>query len=213
MCTIVYGVSGSNKGLRCMTNGLLLVFIKNPVLGRVKTRLAATVGDELALEIYLKLLHHTRDITEELPVDKAVFYSDFVDENDSWDNSTYLKKVQSGGDLGLRMKEAFQWGFQRGYKEICIIGSDCYELTPEIIMTAFQVFKIKDVVFGPSNDGGYYLLGLKELRDELFQNKKWSTDSVAADTLNDLKKLGLNYQTLEPLNDVDTEEDLPEAVK
>ncbi len=196
-----------------MTNGLLLVFVKNPVLGRVKTRLAATVGDELALEIYLKLLHHTREITKKLPVDKAVFYSDFVDENDSWDNSTYLKKVQSGGDLGLRMKEAFQWGFRRGYKEICIIGSDCYELTPEIIMTAFRLFKIKDVVFGPSNDGGYYLLGLKELRDELFQNKKWSTDSVAADTLNDLKKIGLNYQTLEPLNDVDTEEDLPEAVK
>ncbi len=196
-----------------MTDGLLLIFVKNPILGQVKTRLAATIGDKPALEIYLKLLHHTQDITKEIQVDQAVFYSDFVDENDSWDNSTYLKKVQSGEDLGLKMKTAFQWGLQTGYKEICIIGSDCYELTPEIIMSAFQILKTKDVVLGPSNDGGYYLLGLKEMRDELFQNKEWSTDSVAADTLADFEKLGLSYGMLEPLNDVDTEEDLPDEIR
>ena len=196
-----------------MTDLLLIIFIKNPVLGLVKTRLAATVGDEQALEIYLKLLHYTQCITNTLGVDKAVFYSDFIDKADFWGNSTHLKILQREGDLGCKMKSAFQWGFEKGYKKICIIGSDCYELTAEIIINAFKLLKTKDVVLGPSNDGGYYLLGLKKMSVELFQNKKWSTDSVAADTLNDLKELGLDYQLLKRLNDVDVEEDVPEELR
>ena len=191
-----------------MTDGLLIIFVKNPIAGQVKTRLAATVGEARALEIYRKLLDHTTKITIELPIDKVVYYSNFIDDNDHWDQINYQKQLQTQGGLGQKMSAAFEWGFQSGYKEICIIGSDCYELAPEIIMSGFQSLSTHDAVLGPTRDGGYYLLGMKKMREELFQNKNWGTDSVAADTLNDLKRLSLEYQTLELLNDVDVEEDL-----
>jgi hypothetical protein len=195
-----------------MTDLLLIIFIKNPVLGQVKTRLAATVGDERALKIYLKLLGHTERVTSSLPVEKVVFYSDSVEADDLWDHSIYLKQLQSPGDLGEKMQSAFEWGFESGYKDICIIGSDCLELTPKIIMNGFEALITYDAVLGPTRDGGYYLLGLKKMRAELFQNKNWGTDSVAADTLSDLNELDLDYRTLETLNDVDTEDDLPKEL-
>ena len=106
------------------------------------------------------------------------------------------------------MKSAFLWGFESGYSQVCIIGSDCYELTEEAILNAFEALKSKDAVIGPSYDGGYYLFGFKEMRNEFFVNKQWSTDSVASDTATDLLNMGWNYAKLEPLNDVDVEEDL-----
>ena len=191
-----------------MTDRLLIIFIRNPVLGKVKTRLAATLGEARALEIYQKLLSHTRSITINLPVDKVVFYSDFIDQQDDWDAAIYRKQLQIAGELGGKMKAAFEWGFQSGYQQICIIGSDCWELTPEIIIESFEMLDQYQAVLGPSRDGGYYLLGLKQLAAELFEGKHWGTDSVASDTLADFKSLGLSYGLLRPLNDVDEEQDL-----
>jgi rSAM/selenodomain-associated transferase 1 len=191
-----------------MSESLLMIFVKNPVLGKVKTRLAATVGPERALEIYLKLLEYTNKITLDLSVDKAVFYSDEIEQGDLWDGNAYQKQLQSQGDLGYRLKSAFEWGFQAGYGKICVIGSDCYELTPDIIMESFRELKTYDAVLGPSRDGGYYLLGLKALQPEYFQDKSWGTDAVAAATLKDFQSLGINYSLLRPLTDVDVEQDL-----
>lgn len=191
-----------------MTNPLLIIFVRNPLLGKVKTRLALTLGDQLALKIYRKLLQHTADITRSLPMDKVVFYSEFMEGNDLWDESQYRKQLQSPGDLGDRIKSAFLWGFQSGYNQICIIGSDCYELTPEIIMQGFAELDAHDAVMGPSRDGGYYLLGLNEMHRSLFEAKNWGTDSVASATLDDFNRLDLSYGLLEPLNDIDDEQDL-----
>jgi rSAM/selenodomain-associated transferase 1 len=191
-----------------MSESLLMIFVKNPVLGKVKTRLAATVGPERALEIYLKLLEYTNKITLDLSVDKAVFYSDEIEQGDLWDGNAYQKQLQSQGDLGYRLKSAFEWGFQAGYGKICVIGSDCYELTPDIIMESFRELKTYDAVLGPARDGGYYLLGLKALQPEYFQDKSWGTDAVAAATLKDFQSLGINYSLLRPLTDVDVEQDL-----
>ena len=191
-----------------MSSSLLLIFVKNPELGKVKTRLAATIGNRKALRIYLKLLEHTRTITQSLPYDKVVYYSPAIQPDDIWGQGGFQKSLQREGDLGQRMQDAFQTGFTQGYEKICIIGSDCYELTSEIIQTAYQALDAHDVIVGPSLDGGYYLLGMKELHPELFQNKHWSTSSVLKDTITDLTQKRLQWTALPELNDVDEEGDL-----
>ena len=187
---------------------VLLIFVKNPEAGKVKTRLAKTVGPENALTIYKHLLQHTHDVTEPLAAEKIVYYSRNVEEFDLFESHHFEKARQSGGDLGERMLNAFTNAFRAGYHRAVIIGSDCYELTTEILEQAYQALDESNVVVGPAKDGGYYLLGMQNLYPELFQNKKWSTEDVILDTLLDLKNLDLTYTMLPPLSDVDHEEDL-----
>ena len=188
---------------------LLIIFYRNPELGKVKTRLAKTIGDEKALAIYFTLANHTRKIIEELPVDKVVYYSDFIDTEDAWSNAVFKKHLQQGTDLGEKMLRSFEEGFRQGYQRICIIGTDCLELKAEIISQAFEQFAVHDVVLGPAKDGGYYLLGMNHLIKEVFQHKEWSTDSVTASTIQDFKNKKLSYSLLTTLADVDEEQDLP----
>ena len=195
------------------SNSLLIVFYRNPELGKVKTRLAATVGDEKALAIYLMLASHTRSVTEKLHPDKVIYYSNFIDTEDNWPKILFDKQLQRGADLGEKMLNAFADGFSAGYQSICIIGTDCFDLTPEIIIKAFEKLEKKDAVIGPANDGGYYLLGMNNLLAGVFKNKKWSQGSVFADTLSDFKKLGQNFFQLELLTDVDEQKDLPESIR
>ncbi|KOF04047.1 glycosyltransferase [Roseivirga seohaensis subsp. aquiponti] len=191
-----------------MGKALLIIFVKNPELGRAKTRLAATVGEEAALAIYKRLLERTKSITQPLAVDKTVFYDQALGENDLWSAEDYSKEVQSTGDLGVKMLEAFQSSFAKGYERICIIGSDCYDLTTEILNQAFSSLEKHDAVIGEAVDGGYYLIGMNRLITDVFQNKKWSTEEVFPSTIQDFKKKGISYFELPILNDVDTEEDL-----
>jgi rSAM/selenodomain-associated transferase 1 len=178
-------------------------------LGKVKTRLAAAIGDGKAYSIYLLLAEHTRSVVEQLPMDKALYYSDFIDKDDTWSNATFQKFLQSGNDLGEKMQNAFKSGFTTGYKTICIIGTDCIDLNASIISEAFRKLLTHDVVIGPAVDGGYYLLGMNRLHRQLFENKMWGTDTVFSDTLSDIKLLGLTCWQLQVLNDVDRVEDLP----
>ena len=189
-----------------MNKNCLLIFTRNPELGKVKTRLAKTIGDEKALEIYYFLLEKTKQVTEQIQAEKRVFYDCFVDENDLWNSQTFQKFIQKGTDLGSRMQHAFSEAFQSGFEKVIIIGSDLYDLTPEIISTAFQQLDKNDVVIGPAIDGGYYLLGMKKLHQTIFQNKNWGTESVRKDTLTDLKDKEVFL--LEELNDVDVFEDI-----
>ncbi|PIQ48926.1 MAG: glycosyltransferase [Cytophagales bacterium CG12_big_fil_rev_8_21_14_0_65_40_12] len=191
-----------------MTEELLIIFVKNPELGRVKTRLAATVGDQAALNIYKRLLDRTKQITSALPFDKTVFYDRILDEEDLWNAKGFTKDLQQEGDLGQRMSTAFQRSFEKGYKRICIIGSDCYELTTEILNDAFNVLKSKNTVIGGAKDGGYYLVGMNQWLPKIFANKAWSTAEVYNSTIKDFVELGMTYAELPKLNDVDTEEDL-----
>ena len=185
---------------------LLLIFTRNPKLGKCKTRLAATIGDQAALDIYLILMRHTAEITKDLSCSKKVYYSEEVPENDLWDKDNYAKQLQKGNDLGERMYNAFKSGFQKGYKKIILIGSDIYDLNSETIEEAFVEMENADFVIGPAADGGYYLVGMKTLNNEIFQNKNWGTETVLEDTLNNLnhKKVKL----LEIKNDIDVYEDL-----
>ena len=192
-----------------MNQQLLLIFTKNPELGKVKTRLAKTIGDQKALEVYQYLLEHTQNITLDLSnTDKAVFYSKFVDTTDLWEAANYQKQVQQGEGLGERMNNAFVWGFDQRYRSIIIIGSDCIEITQAIVEEAFQALQTQDFVIGPAKDGGYYLLGMNALHSQVFENKTWSTASVFQDTVQDLKAISNKIHYLPQLSDVDTEEDL-----
>lgn len=192
---------------------LLIIFYKNPELGKVKTRLAASIGDSKAYAIYLLLAQHTRNITEGLPQEKALYYSEFIDTEDAWSNHKFRKFIQFGEDLGARMYNAFEAGFNFGYKSICIIGTDCLDLTKEIIAEAFQHLSTNDVVIGPAADGGYYLLGMNSLHESLFKNKKWSSDSVLTHTLHDVISAGLSVFQLQILTDIDRVQDLPANFK
>lgn len=188
------------------SKNLLLIFTRNPKLGKVKTRLAKTIGDEAALDVYKHLLNHTKQVTKNLSCDKAVYYSVKVRENDIWDATTYQKHLQNGNDLGIRMLNAFQQAFSTGYEKVVIIGSDLPDLTSEHINEAFEKLNSNDVVMGPAEDGGYYLLGMKKLHANIFQNKNWGTSTVRKDTLNDLQNESVFL--LETLNDVDVFDDI-----
>ncbi len=190
-----------------MSKKAIIVFLKNPVLGKVKTRLAKTLGDTEALSIYQKLANHTISEVKKTKVDAFYYYSENVDNIFNHPAKSSVK-VQVPGDLGLRMMKAFEGLFQKGYQQLIIIGSDCPGISSDLLNDAFKHLSIVDVVIGPARDGGYYLLGMNELHPNLFQNKKWSTPSVFDDTLKDIRALSLNYAQLETLNDIDTEQDL-----
>lgn len=189
-----------------MSKNLLLIFTRNPELGKAKTRLAKTVGGETALEIYKFLLNKTNQVTKDLSCNKAVYYSVKVRKNDIWDATIYQKHQQNGNDLGARMQNAFQDSFDAGYEKVMIIGSDLYDLTPKIIEDAFSKLNSNDVVIGPAEDGGYYLLGMNVLQPHIFQNKDWGTSSVRKETLANLKDKKVHLLTT--LNDVDVFEDI-----
>ena len=191
---------------------LLIVFVKNPILGRVKTRLASSIGESEALEVYKILLNHTLNISKPLLNDKVVFYADFIAHDDAWRTAGFRQEVQEGNDLGERMMNALKKSFHQGYHSITIIGSDCFELTTAILNEAFDELNKKDLIVGPAQDGGYYLLAMKCLYKDLFLNKTWSSESVLRDTLKNIQDLNLSYSLLTELRDVDTEEDLRQSL-
>ncbi|NNE27994.1 MAG: glycosyltransferase [Saprospiraceae bacterium] len=185
---------------------VLLIFIKNPELGKVKTRLAKDVGPAKALEIYNDLLEHTRNITVATNAHRILFYSSHIDLQDQWPSDIFEKRLQVQGDLGEKMVHAFQTGFQKA-KKVVIIGSDCPQLSTNEIEKAFTTLDQKDVVIGPALDGGYYLLGMKSLQVNLFQGIPWSTEKVADLTLEKVLDSGKTCHLLKPLSDIDYLED------
>ncbi len=187
---------------------LLVVFVKNPEQGKVKTRLAADIGNKQALHVYQKLLAYTRTVVQDLNVSKQVWYSSRIDSSDEWAGESFSKKLQTGDHLGERMQEAFRQGFQDGFGKIVIIGSDCPALSEEHLISAFEKLEFHDVVLGPSQDGGYYLLGMNHYIPDLFLNKSWSRDSLYGETIQTLEKLDKSWSELEELNDIDTLDDL-----
>ena len=189
-----------------LSKNLLLILTRNPELGKCKTRLAAKVGDQAALEIYNFLLDKTVSFTKDLKVEKWVYYSETIWMDDIWDNKVYKKKLQVGNDLGERMMNAFDDGFKAGFENIIIIGSDMFHLDQTDLEAAFSKLMDHDFVLGPAEDGGYYLLGMKSLKKELFQNKEWGTNTVLADTLSDIKDE--KFVFLDEKNDVDYYEDI-----
>ncbi len=188
-----------------MTKNLLIVFVKNIILGKVKTRLAKTVGENMAFDVYKELVEITEDCSKKVKANKHIYFSDVV-INSLWVDE--LKFVQKGADLGERMQRAFEKGFSEGYERIVLIGSDLPDISEEIILEGFDALENNDVVFGPAEDGGYYLVGMASPQFSVFQNKEWSTEGLLKETLTELKEKGIKITLLKTLNDIDTFEDL-----
>ena len=187
-----------------MPRAALIIFVKNPIEGNVKTRIAKTVGHARATEIYRELLEYTRSVGEHLPVEdytKTVYYGDFINEDDLWND--WAKALQPEGDLGTRMKQAFREQFADGAESVVIIGSDCLELQSHHLEEAFQALQTSDVVIGPSTDGGYYLLGMSRLHETLFDEMPWSQPTLMEKTTAALQSQKLSCRLLPPLTDID----------
>lgn len=190
-----------------MPQNTLLIFVKNSVPGKTKTRLAKSIGDQKALKVYHKLVEHTHAVTHPLQANKEVWYSSNIQQDDIWQNEGFTKKIQKGDDLGERMKHAFKEAFEGTAKKAVIIGSDNAEITSEIIEKAFKALDEIDIVIGPAKDGGYYLLGMKKYQPQVFDGIEWSTDKVLDSTIQIIKEYGNTFALLKALNDVDTIDD------
>lgn len=188
-----------------MTKELVIVFVKNIKLGKVKTRLAKTVGNEAAFTVYSALVDITERATSQLNTDKRIYFSDAIVDS-KW--PLEYKNVQQGKDLGERMKNAIAQGFADGYQNIILIGSDLPTISNDIITHGFDSLKDNEVVFGPAQDGGYYLIGLTKMQHCIFENKPWSTNKLLDLTLEELKSKNIKFGLIETLNDIDTFEDL-----
>lgn len=180
----------------------LIIFIKNPLTGKVKTRLAKDSSEGYALKVYHALLQHTRSVSDSVDATRYLYYSDHIPEVDQWDNEKYDKNVQVAGDLGLRMSDAIQKAL-KNHDKVIIIGSDCIQLRHVDIVTAFNKLDQFDVVIGPALDGGYYLLGLKYEIPEIFQDIQWSTGEVASKTIEKILSSGHSCHLLRELSDID----------
>lgn len=187
----------------------LVIMAKNPDKGKVKTRLAADVGEEKALQVYKALLTHTSDITSSLAeATRFVFYGERIDRGDMFDNNVFRKYVQCNGDLGTRMDYAFSIPFKNEFKKVVIIGADCAELTTAHLSEAFEQLDSHDFVIGPAKDGGYYLLGMKRWNRWILESKPWSTKKLLAVTLKDMRDHNATCFMLPELPDIDTLDDL-----
>ncbi len=184
-------------------NKALAIFIKNPELGKAKTRIAKDSDDETALAIYKKLLNITHNITSKVDTNRYVFYSQFIDENDKWTSPTYSKKLQGGDDLGEKMSNGFQVLFNEQYAKVILIGSDCPYITEDILQEAYDQLDDHNIVLGPTFDGGYYLIGMNQFSPIVFTEIEWSTESVLDTTIERAASVGYNCHLLPRLKDID----------
>ncbi|MBW1636716.1 MAG: TIGR04282 family arsenosugar biosynthesis glycosyltransferase [Deltaproteobacteria bacterium] len=205
-------------------NSHIIIFSRYPVPGKTKTRLIPLLGAQKAAQLQRtmteKITGETLKVTERYSVPFSVFYTDGTrEEMTSWLGSSFNYHLQSKGDIGNRMDDAFTRIFADGLtRSVILIGSDIPEITAEIITDGFLSLENNDTVIGPSKDGGYYLIGMKsedapQLRKLLFRQMPWSTSAVAKITGERLAKSGYSCSLLPLLHDIDQPEDVYIAAK
>ncbi len=185
----------------------LIIFQKNRIPDQVKTRLAKTIGNEKALEIYDFMVANTHSCAKTANVSSFVYFSHKAEQKELWNYAQVAVQTQNP-DLGIRMFDAITEKLRDGFEKVVLIGTDFLDFKAEYISDAFSKLSNNDYVFGPSEDGGYYLIGCKKIHSEVFYNKVWSTETVLNEALAELKALHLNAAFTQTINDIDTEEDL-----
>jgi uncharacterized protein len=192
----------------------LIIYTRFPEPGSTKTRLIPVLGAEGACRLHRQLTENIiaeiRKLRTNLPMKVEVHFSGGSSEQmAAWLGRDWDYVVQVGGDIGARMERSFEQAFRRGWNQAILIGSDLPEMTGRILREAFRRLDDHELVLGPAQDGGYYLIGLKAPRPELFGGHiLWGTPEVLKKTLLTAKNLGLKSALLEKLKDVDRPEDL-----
>ncbi len=196
----------------------LIVFVKYPDPGKVKTRIARVIGDEKAADLYSSLVYHI--INKIATSDNFKISIAFTPRNKENLIKKWISKdgidhfPQSGKTLGERISNSFDRSFSNGFQNTIVIGSDCIELDHKIIRTAFaHLDKGSDCVIGPTYDGGYYLIGLRYKNfPYIFEDIPWSSDSVFDETIKKINSLNIRCAVLKKLNDVDDVSDIDNNV-
>lgn len=186
----------------------LILFLRAPVLGTVKSRLAAGIGPEAALAAYTTLLDTlVRSLRSESEVELRVTPDDGAARVAPWLQPGWAVHPQGNGDLGDRLHRATSEHLAHGSAGVLVIGSDCPDITPADLQEAREHLATHDVVLGPALDGGYWLIGLRRPAPSLFSSMPWGTGSVLDETLRRLRESGLSHHLLRPLADIDTPAD------
>lgn len=186
----------------------LIIFVKAPRPGHVKTRMAKTIGDAASVSAYRTLvkvlINRLRKLSE---IELRFSPDDAYSEIQPWLSADWSAHPQGDGDLGQRLELAITTAFDSGHEKVVIIGSDCPFVSEGDIRSAWAALSDHDLVLGPATDGGYWLIGLRQPASSLFKQIDWSTSSVFQTTLQRARNAGLSIKVLRELSDVDTESD------
>lgn len=186
----------------------LIVFVKAPRPGFVKTRLAQAIGPTAACNAYRSLVDRVLTQMRSLhEVELRFSPDDSLAEIKPWLQPHWQAAPQGEGSLGERLARAFSDAFTEGCTRVVAIGSDCPDVTANDVTNAWDALERNDVVLGPASDGGYWLIGLRERSDGVFEQIDWSTSRVFEQTMRWIKANDKSHQLLRQLADIDTEED------
>jgi rSAM/selenodomain-associated transferase 2/rSAM/selenodomain-associated transferase 1 len=193
----------------------IILMLKYPQPGLVKTRLVPALGEQRACELYRALVRHTlREVErftahERVSIQVRIAGAPDCEIARQWLGAEMLFAPQGDGDLGQRMERAVQEAFEKGGPAAIVIGADCPELAAGHLAAALRVLERKDVVLGPAADGGYYLIGMRRLLPEPFRGIEWGSERVLDQTLAALRQARVECELLDTLHDIDRAEDLP----
>lgn len=174
----------------------LIIFIDKPE--EIEPHHTA-VGDETVVVAHRVMLAHTREVALATDCDRYLFYAGSIDHADEWDSQYFRKFEQAEGDLGQRIHAAFRQVFAEDHDKVLFISSAYMDLRPSHLTLAYRLMALHEVVIGPANDGGYYLLGLRTDIPALFEGIAWGTDSVLHETCAVLEEQKRSYALGETL--------------
>jgi len=190
----------------------LLFFVKNPERGKVKSRLAAVIGNDSAVSVYKNIVDRMLSTLKEGTFPLYICFSPKNAQKPvkNWLGREYRYIPQNGKDLGERMRNGFTEAFEMGFKKVVLIGSDIPDLALEFIEEAFITLNKSDAVIGPAFDGGYYLIGFKDktFSPQVFEGIAWGTQNVFDETVKKLKRFKRAVHALPYQRDIDTAKDL-----
>jgi rSAM/selenodomain-associated transferase 1 len=193
----------------------LIIFVKYPEPGRVKSRIASEIGAEKAAGVYSLMAETIIEKVSKTDAHETIIFFDPPEREKeiiAWlGNSVRSYEHQRGTTIGDKMSNAFLSGFSSGAEKAVLIGTDIPEITADTVRAAFKGLDETDVVLGPAEDGGYYLIGLRQPEPRLFSGISWSTNVVLAQTIDRIEELSLEYYQLETLRDIDTYDDISEG--